>query len=108
MSGQARRLRRHRYASPAVDECEYSRDEHEGRDGREGQATNDGTTEWRVLLTALAEGNINAPAGSFYAYEAAQRLGLGDAGGLRIGLAPYSDRGDVERLLEALAEFVGG
>jgi len=51
----------------------------------------------------LAAGGINAPAGSFYAHEPAKRLGLGPDGGLRIGLAPYSDDGDVDRLLEALA-----
>ena len=46
------------------------------------------------------------PAGNFYALEAARRLGLGDAGGLRIGLAPYSDDDDVDRLLDGLREFV--
>jgi cysteine desulfurase family protein (TIGR01976 family) len=51
----------------------------------------------------LATRGINAPAGSFYAYEPAKRLGLGPDGGLRIGLAPYSDDSDVDRLLEALA-----
>ena len=54
----------------------------------------------------LAERGINAPAGSFYALEAAQFLGLGAAGGLRIGLAPYSNQSDVDRLLAALAEFL--
>ena len=52
----------------------------------------------------LAARNVNAPAGSFYAYEASRRLGLGTAGGLRIGLAPYTDDGDVERLLDGLRE----
>jgi cysteine desulfurase family protein (TIGR01976 family) len=52
----------------------------------------------------LASRGINAPAGSFYAYEPAQRLGLGEEGGLRLGLAPYSDDGDVDRLLDALTE----
>ena len=56
----------------------------------------------------LAARNVNAPAGTFYAYEAARRLGLGDTGGLRVGLAPYTDDRDVDRLLEALAESVGG
>ena len=51
---------------------------------------------------ALAEGGVNAPAGSFYAIEASRRLGLGDAGGLRVGLAPYSDDDDVDRLLAGL------
>ena len=50
----------------------------------------------------LANAGVNAPAGSFYAYEASRRLGLGDAGGLRIGLAPYNDDSDVDRLLSAL------
>jgi selenocysteine lyase/cysteine desulfurase len=52
----------------------------------------------------LATRNVNAPAGSFYAYEASQRLGLGTAGGLRVGLAPYTDDDDVDRLLTALDE----
>ena len=52
----------------------------------------------------LASRNVNAPAGSFYAYEASRRLGLGDEGGLRIGLAPYNDDADVDRLLDALGE----
>ncbi|MEP9384323.1 cysteine desulfurase-like protein [Nocardioides sp. KR10-350] len=53
----------------------------------------------------LGERGVNAPAGSFYAYETSRRLGLGDAGGLRIGLAPYTDGGDVDRLLDALREY---
>ena len=54
----------------------------------------------------LAELDVNAPAGTFYAYEPARRLGLPD-GGLRIGLAPYTDDSDVDRLLDGLAKFVG-
>ena len=54
----------------------------------------------------LAERGVNAPAGSFYAIETSRWLGLGDAGGLRAGLAPYSDRDDVERLLTGLREFL--
>ncbi|MDP9444717.1 MAG: cysteine desulfurase-like protein, partial [Actinomycetota bacterium] len=46
----------------------------------------------------------NAPAGSFYAVEAARWMGLGDAGALRAGLAPYTDDSDVDRLLDAVAE----
>jgi cysteine desulfurase family protein (TIGR01976 family) len=53
----------------------------------------------------LAQRNINAPAGSFYALEPSRRLGLGEAGGLRIGLAPYTDAEDVSRLLVGLREF---
>ncbi len=55
----------------------------------------------------LAERGVNAPASSFYAIEASRHLGLGDGGGLRIGLAPYSDDSDVDRLLAGLASFVG-
>ena len=53
----------------------------------------------------LAERGVNAPAGSFYALEASRRLGLGDTGALRVGLAPYVDDTDVDRLLEALSAF---
>ncbi len=55
---------------------------------------------------SLAERGINAPAGSFYAYEPAHRLGLGDSGGLRIGLAPYNDGNDVQRLTDGLTDIV--
>ncbi|MDT7580745.1 MAG: hypothetical protein QOK35_2009, partial [Pseudonocardiales bacterium] len=48
----------------------------------------------------LAERGVNAPAGTFYALEASRRLGFGDAGALRVGLAPYNDDADVDRLLE--------
>jgi cysteine desulfurase family protein (TIGR01976 family) len=54
----------------------------------------------------LATRNVNAPAGSFYAYEASHRLGLGDDGGLRVGLAPYTDDRDVERLVDGLTEYL--
>jgi cysteine desulfurase family protein (TIGR01976 family) len=54
----------------------------------------------------LAERGVNAPAGSFYAIEASRWLGLGDTGGLRVGLAPYSDRDDVDRLLSGLREWL--
>jgi len=54
------------------------------------------------VSAALAEHGVNAPAGSFYAYEASRVLGLGDAGGLRIGLAPYTTVDDVDRLLKSL------
>jgi cysteine desulfurase family protein (TIGR01976 family) len=54
----------------------------------------------------LAERGVNAPAGAFYAIEPSRRLGLGDGGALRIGLAPYVDDADVDRLLGGLAEFL--
>jgi cysteine desulfurase family protein (TIGR01976 family) len=53
----------------------------------------------------LAERGVNAPAGSFYALEASRHLGLGDTGGLRMGLAPYSDDSDVDRLLQGLRDW---
>ena len=56
----------------------------------------------------LAERGVNAPAGNFYAIEASRWLGLGDAGGLRVGLAPYTDDDDVDRLLAGLQEFLAG
>jgi len=54
----------------------------------------------------LAKLDINVPAGSFYALEASRFLGLGDAGGLRVGLAPYSEQDDADRLLAGLTEFL--
>jgi cysteine desulfurase family protein (TIGR01976 family) len=54
----------------------------------------------------LAERGVNAPAGTFYALEASRRLGFGDRGSLRVGLAPYTDDGDVDRLLAALGDFL--
>lgn len=53
----------------------------------------------------LAERDVNAPAGSFYADEAARHLGLGISGGVRIGLAPYNDAHDVDRLIDALTAY---
>jgi cysteine desulfurase family protein (TIGR01976 family) len=54
----------------------------------------------------LADRGVNAPAGTFYALEASRRLGFGDRGALRVGLAPYTDDGDVDRLLAALGDFL--
>jgi cysteine desulfurase family protein (TIGR01976 family) len=54
----------------------------------------------------LATLGVNAAAGSFYAYEPARRIGLGPDGGLRVGLAPYTDDGDVDRLLDGLAAYL--
>jgi selenocysteine lyase/cysteine desulfurase len=56
----------------------------------------------------LAERNILAPAGSFYAYEPFRALNVPADGGMRVGLAPYSDLGDVDRLLDGLADFFCG
>ncbi len=54
----------------------------------------------------LGEHGVNAPAGTFYAYEAARHLGL-DAGGLRIGVAAYTNDADVDRLVDVLTAYVG-
>jgi cysteine desulfurase family protein (TIGR01976 family) len=54
----------------------------------------------------LAARKVHAPAGAFYAVEASRRLGLGDGGGLRVGLTPYNEADDVDRLLQGLAEFL--
>ncbi len=59
-----------------------------------------------AVAEALAARNINAPASSFYALEASRHLGLGDEGGLRVGLAPYTDETDVARLLDGLKAAV--
>ncbi len=61
----------------------------------------------QAVREALAARNINAPAGSFYAIECSRHLGLGDDGAIRVGLAPYTDDDDVDRLLGALSEIAG-
>ncbi|WP_306233414.1 cysteine desulfurase-like protein [Agrococcus beijingensis] len=55
---------------------------------------------------SFASEGIHAPAGTFYAHEPFQALGLDVEHGLRVGLAPYSDDADVDRLLAALSAFV--
>ncbi|MER6564124.1 cysteine desulfurase-like protein [Streptomyces sp. NPDC001027] len=63
-----------------------------GRDARDAQAH-------------LAARKAVAPAGSFYAHEAFAALKLDDPA-LRVGLAPYNDEEDVDRLLDGLASFL--
>ena len=55
---------------------------------------------------SFADRGILAPAGSFYALEPFRALGLAVDGGLRIGIAAYNDDAEIDRLLEALADFV--
>jgi cysteine desulfurase family protein (TIGR01976 family) len=55
------------------------------------------------VYEALGAAGVNAPAGTFYAIECARWLGLGDAGAVRAGIAPYTDAADVDRLLAAVA-----
>ena len=59
------------------------------------------------MRAALAEREHHRPGGVLYAIEASRVLGLGDAGALRIGLAPHNDDEDADRLLDALGEIVG-
>lgn len=59
------------------------------------------------LSRGLARAGVNAPAGHFYAIEASRRLGLGDVGAVRTGLAPYTNADDVDRLVEAVREVTG-
>jgi cysteine desulfurase family protein (TIGR01976 family) len=59
----------------------------------------------RQVHEGLAAAGVNAPGGSFYALEASRRMGLGDTGAVRAGLAPYSSEEDVDRLLAAVAEL---
>jgi cysteine desulfurase family protein (TIGR01976 family) len=54
---------------------------------------------------SLAARGVNAPAGSFYALEAARWAGLGDTGAVRAGVSPYNDEEDVDRLLQAVNEL---
>ena len=54
----------------------------------------------------LAERGVNAPAGHFYAIECSRHLGLGDSGGVRVGLAPYTSADDIDRLLTGLTEIL--
>lgn len=68
------------------------------------------TFEGRSTVEAyefFAERGVDAPSSNFYALEASRRLGLGDEGGLRVGLAPYTDEADIERLLDGLRAFLG-
>ena len=53
----------------------------------------------------LADRDIAAWWGDYYAYEVMQRLGLPD-GALRIGLVHYNTTDEVDRALAALAELV--
>ena len=55
----------------------------------------------------LAARDVLAPAGSFYAMEPFRALGLRDENALRMGVAPYTDESDVERLLGGLREWLG-
>ncbi len=59
-----------------------------------------------AVYQALAERGVNAPASHFYAIEAVRWMGLGDAGAVRAGLAPYTNDEDVDRLVSGVKEIV--
>jgi len=59
-----------------------------------------------VAYEFLCARNVLVGAGEFYAYEPATRLGIMPAGGLRLGMAPYTTESEVDRALEGLAEFL--
>lgn len=59
-----------------------------------------------TVSSALLEQGVVAPSGSFYAFEAARHLGLGAAGGLRIGIAPYTSDEDADRLISGVRELL--
>ena len=52
-----------------------------------------------------ADRGVNAPASHFYAWELSHRLGLGSQGAVRAGMAPYTTAGEVDRLVEGVAEL---
>ncbi|NYD42893.1 cysteine desulfurase-like protein [Nocardioides panaciterrulae] len=56
----------------------------------------------REVHEGLAKVGVNAPASHFYALEASRHTGLGDAGGVRVGLAAYTSEDDVNRLVRGL------
>ena len=59
------------------------------------------------IYKAMAAKKVNLPAHNFYAIEVSRKLGLGDVGALRAGLAPYTTHADVDRLVAGLTELVG-
>jgi len=62
-----------------------------------------------AIATYLGERGIFTWDGNYYALNLSERLGVESQGGmLRIGLVHYNTMEEVERLLTALREFVGG
>ncbi|QDO88022.1 cysteine desulfurase-like protein [Ornithinimicrobium ciconiae] len=62
----------------------------------------------QVVRQHLADVGVNAPASHFYAWETSHHLGLGAAGGVRVGLAPYTDDSDIDRLVVGLRTLPRG
>ncbi|KMS82253.1 cysteine desulfurase-like protein [Prauserella rugosa] len=57
------------------------------------------------VYARLADRGVNAPAGTFYALECSRRLGLGDTGAVRAGIAPYTTAAEVDTLVAAVADI---
>ncbi|MBS0295741.1 MAG: cysteine desulfurase-like protein [Proteobacteria bacterium] len=55
------------------------------------------------VVSDLASHNVFAWAGSFYAHEIAQRLGVAENGVVRVGLAHYTSKAEVDRALALLS-----
>jgi cysteine desulfurase family protein (TIGR01976 family) len=56
----------------------------------------------QAVSAGLAAEGVSAPAGNFYAVEPSRWLGLGDHGAVRVGISPYTDQADVDRLMAAV------
>lgn len=61
----------------------------------------------RAVHEHLGGLRVNAPASHFYALEASRHAGLGDEGGVRVGLAPYTTQDEVDRLLDGVRALLG-
>ena len=61
--------------------------------------------EPRAVYEHLVDHGVIAPAGSFYALEASRHAGLGDTGGVRVGLSPYTTHEDLDRLIVGLGRL---
>lgn len=58
----------------------------------------------RDVAASLAARDVLAPAGTFYAHEPFRALGVDVDAGIRVGVAPYTDDSDVDRLLTGLTD----
>jgi len=56
----------------------------------------------RAVSAVLAQQGCSASHGNFYAYTAAETAGVLPGGWVRLGLAAYTDHGEIDRVLDAL------